>query len=95
MPPPPHTGLSEAEAAQRLKAEGPNELPRGRRRTLGRIVLEAARDPMSQFLLAGVAIYLLLGDVHCGIWPAPGPWCCEAASACAFPDARWCGAICC
>jgi Ca2+-transporting ATPase len=64
MPPPPHTGLSEAEAAQRLKAEGPNELPRARRRTLGRIVLEAGRDPMSQFLLAGVAIYLLLGDVH-------------------------------
>jgi Ca2+-transporting ATPase len=61
---PPHTGLSAAEAAQRLKTEGPNELPRARRRTLWRIVLEAARDPMSQFLLAGVTIYLLLGDVH-------------------------------
>jgi Ca2+-transporting ATPase len=60
--PPP--GLSPREAAQRLQAQGPNELPRGRRRTLWRIVLEAARDPMSQFLLAGVAIYLLLGDVH-------------------------------
>jgi Ca2+-transporting ATPase len=60
----PRSGLSREEATQRLQAEGPNELPRGRRRTLGRIVLEAARDPMSQFLLAGVAIYLLLGDVH-------------------------------
>lgn len=57
-------GLSALEARQRLQAQGPNELPRRRRRTLGRIVLEAARDPMSQFLLAGVAIYLLLGDVH-------------------------------
>jgi Ca2+-transporting ATPase len=64
MSPPPHAGLSKAEAAQRLEAEGPNELPRGRRRTLWRIVMEAARDPMSQFLLAGVAIYLLLGDMH-------------------------------
>jgi len=57
-------GLSALEARQRLQAQGPNELPRRRRRTLGRIVLEAGRDPMSQFLLAGVAIYLLLGDVH-------------------------------
>jgi len=57
-------GLSALAAAQRLQQEGPNELPRGARRTLWRIVLEALRDPMSQFLLAGVAIYLLLGDVH-------------------------------
>ena len=64
MPLPSQTGLSASEAAQRLQAEGPNELPRGRRRTLWRIVAEAGRDPMSQFLLAGVAIYLLLGDVH-------------------------------
>ena len=60
----PGTGLPAPEAARRLLAEGPNELPRGPRRTLWRIVREALRDPMSQFLLAGVAIYLLLGDVH-------------------------------
>jgi len=60
----PDTGLSAPEAARRLVAEGPNELPRGPRRTLWRIVREALHDPMSQFLLAGVAIYLLLGDVH-------------------------------
>jgi Ca2+-transporting ATPase len=52
-------GLSALAAAQRLQQEGPNELPRGARRTLWRIVLEALRAPMSQFLLAGVAIYLL------------------------------------
>ena len=60
----PDPGLPASEAARRLLAEGPNELPRGPRRTLWRIVREALRDPMSQFLLAGVAIYLLLGDVH-------------------------------
>ena len=60
----PGTGLPAPEAARRLLAEGPNELPRRPRRTLWRIVREALRDPMSQFLLAGVAIYLLLGDVH-------------------------------
>ena len=60
----PGTGLPAPEAARRLLAEGPNELPRRPRRTLWRIVREAPRDPMSQFLLAGVAIYLLLGDVH-------------------------------
>ena len=59
----PGTGLSAAQAAQRLREEGPNELPHGPRRTFGRIVLEAGRDPMSQFLLAGVAIYLVLGEL--------------------------------
>jgi P-type Ca2+ transporter type 2C len=60
MPTPP--GLSAAEAARRLRDEGPNELPRGPRRTPWRIALEAARDPMSQLLVAGVVVYLLLGD---------------------------------
>ena len=60
----PDTGLSRDQAALHLRDDGANELPRAPRRTFGRIVLEAGRDPMSQFLLAGVAIYLLLGDVH-------------------------------
>ena len=59
----PGTGLSTDQATQRLRDEGPNELPRAPRRTFARIVLEAGRDPMSQFLLAGVAIYLVLGDL--------------------------------
>ena len=54
--------LSAAEAARRLRDEGPNELPRAPRRTLWRIALEAARDPMSQLLVAGVVVYLVLGD---------------------------------
>ena len=57
-------GLSAEDASRRLRAEGPNELPRAPRRTLWRIALEAARDPMSQLLVAGVVVYLLLGDAR-------------------------------
>lgn len=56
-------GLSEAEAAQRLARDGPNELPRRDRRTPFRIVVEVLREPMLLLLLAGGAIYLALGDL--------------------------------
>ena len=59
MPP---RGLSEAEAAARLRAEGPNELPGRDRRTALRIFLEVLREPMFALLLAAAAIYLALGD---------------------------------
>jgi len=55
-------GLSQAEAAQRLAAEGPNELPQPARRTLWRIALEVAREPMFQLLVAAGALYLVMGD---------------------------------
>src|SRR6476660_4237370 len=55
--------LTEAEAQARLKAEGPNELPRSEHRTPLRIVLEVLQEPMLALLLAGGAIYLALGDV--------------------------------
>ena len=55
-------GLSQAEAAQRLAAEGPNELPQAARRTLWRIALEVAREPMFQLLVAAGALYLVMGD---------------------------------
>jgi Ca2+-transporting ATPase len=57
------TGLSEAEAAARLRREGPNELPQAERRTLLRIVLEVGREPMFQLLIAAGLIYLVLGDL--------------------------------
>jgi Ca2+-transporting ATPase len=57
------SGLSDAEAAARLAAEGPNELPRVGRRTLPRIVLEIVREPMFALLLGAGAIYLALGDL--------------------------------
>jgi Ca2+-transporting ATPase len=55
-------GLSSAEAAARLAAEGPNELPRPAERTVVRIALEVGREPMFLLLLAAGAIYLLLGS---------------------------------
>lgn len=56
------TGLSESDAASRLKADGPNELPRGEKRTALRIILDVLREPMLAMLLGGGVIYLLLGD---------------------------------
>lgn len=55
-------GLTLAEAESRLAAEGPNELPRARRRTSFRIVLEVLREPMLALLIAGGVVYLLLGS---------------------------------
>lgn len=57
-------GLSEDEAGERLRAEGFNELPRQEHRTPFRIVLEVLHEPMLLLLLAGGAIYLLLGDLQ-------------------------------
>jgi Ca2+-transporting ATPase len=56
-------GLTSAAAAERLAAEGPNELPRAGRRSVLRIALEVVREPMLALLLAGGVAYLLLGDL--------------------------------
>jgi Ca2+-transporting ATPase len=58
------TGLSSAEAAERLLQDGPNELPSAKPRSLLQITLEVLREPMFLLLLAGGAIYLLLGDLQ-------------------------------
>ncbi len=58
------TGLSSSEAAIRLAADGPNALPEGGNRSLGRIIGEVLREPMLALLLGGGAIYLLLGDTY-------------------------------
>jgi Ca2+-transporting ATPase len=58
------SGLSEAEAQARLKAEGFNELPRPDRRTPLRIVFEVLREPMLALLLGAGAIYLVLGETR-------------------------------
>lgn len=64
MTPVPKSGLDLQEAARRLAAEGPNELPRGDLRSPFRIVLEVLREPMLALLLGGGAIYFVLGDVR-------------------------------
>jgi P-type Ca2+ transporter type 2C len=59
----PLSGLSEAEARARLKAEGNNELPQPNRRTPLRIAIEVLREPMLMLLIAGGGVYLALGDL--------------------------------
>jgi P-type Ca2+ transporter type 2C len=57
-------GLSREAAADRLIAEGPNELGTDQRRTLLAIAGEVAREPMFLLLLGAGAIYLAMGDPH-------------------------------
>lgn len=58
------SGLSQAEAALRLKTEGPNELPASGNRQLLSITLDVLREPMFLLLVSAGAIYLLLGDIN-------------------------------
>jgi Ca2+-transporting ATPase len=57
-------GLSSAEAAARLAAEGPNALPVQEARSLAATVIGVLREPMLLLIVAAAAIYLLLGDPH-------------------------------
>lgn len=57
-------GLSETEAAKRLKVDGYNELPSSKRRSTLAIAWEVFREPMFLLLLACGTIYLLLGDLQ-------------------------------
>ena len=61
------TGLSNEEAERRLRAEGPNELPSAKPRNLLTIAIGVLREPMFLLLVAGGAIYVLLGDVQEGL----------------------------
>ncbi|MGD9880007.1 MAG: cation-translocating P-type ATPase [Reyranella sp.] len=58
-----NVGLTEAEAAARLRAEGFNEIPSTEHRTLLHIVGDVLREPMFALLLGAGAIYLVLGDL--------------------------------
>jgi Ca2+-transporting ATPase len=60
--PPAYDGLSTAEAAQRLAAEGPNLLPGSAPKPTAAIVREVVTEPMFLMLLAAGCIYLALGD---------------------------------
>jgi Ca2+-transporting ATPase len=57
------TGLTQAEARARLKADGPNELAKSAGRNFLRIVLDVVAEPMFALLLGAGVIYLLLGDL--------------------------------
>jgi Ca2+-transporting ATPase len=60
-------GLSRQEAARRLVADGPNEIPSLEKKSAFGIVREVMREPMFALLLAAGAIYILIGDLHEGI----------------------------
>ena len=57
-------GLSAAVAAERLRLEGPNELPAAKPKSLFKIAADVLREPMLLLLVAAGAVYLLLGDVE-------------------------------
>jgi P-type Ca2+ transporter type 2C len=57
-------GLSEADAAARLKSDGLNELPTSKPRTLLATVFEVVRQPMILLLLGAGILYLLLGELR-------------------------------
>jgi Ca2+-transporting ATPase len=56
-------GLTEQQAAARLRDEGPNLLPAPAGRSQIRIILDVFREPMLALLLAGGIAYMLLGSV--------------------------------
>lgn len=58
------SGLTEVEAANRLKEEGYNELPSTKQRSIFAIAYEVVREPMFLLLVACGTIYLVLGDVQ-------------------------------
>ena len=57
------TGLSEADAVQRLRVAGHNELPSSRQRTVLAIALEVVREPMFLLLVACGLLYMLTGEL--------------------------------
>ena len=57
-------GLTSAEAAARLAAEGPNRIPGAARRGILSIAASVVREPMLLLLVAATALYVLVGDVH-------------------------------
>ncbi len=57
-------GLSQAEAALRLKDEGYNELPSSKPRSVWAIAWNVLREPMLLLLVACGVVYLILGDIQ-------------------------------
>jgi Ca2+-transporting ATPase len=55
-------GLTQGDAEERLRREGPNELPKSERRKILSLVLHVLKEPMILLLLCSGAVYLLLGN---------------------------------
>jgi magnesium-transporting ATPase (P-type) len=59
----PFPGLTAEEAAQRLQADGPNEMPGAGRRSMLRMLAGVLLEPMFLLLLVAAGLYLVLGDL--------------------------------
>jgi Ca2+-transporting ATPase len=57
-------GLTEEKAARRLKEEGLNDIPSGKKRTVFRTALDIVKEPMFLLLVIAGTIYLILGDLQ-------------------------------
>src|SRR5689334_18283692 len=55
-------GLSEGDVQERLRQEGPNELPRSRKRQFVDLLVDTLKEPMILLLVATGTVYLILGD---------------------------------
>ena len=60
-------GLTAEEAARRLRAEGPNELPSAKPSTWVQTAVEVLREPMLLLLLAAGSVNFLLGEPTDGV----------------------------
>ncbi len=60
-------GLTAPQAAERLRDDGPNQLPGGQRRTLWSIAGETLREPMFLLLLAAGTLYTVFGERQEGL----------------------------
>jgi Ca2+-transporting ATPase len=59
-----YAGLTEAEVAERLEQDGPNDLPSAKKRRFWHILLDVVREPMFLLLIACGLLYLVLGDLE-------------------------------
>ncbi|MDI1307560.1 cation-transporting P-type ATPase [Flavobacterium sp. AED] len=60
-------GLNTAEAQEKLKVFGFNELPSAKTKSIWRIALEVMKEPMFILLISCGVLYILLGDYREGI----------------------------
>lgn len=60
-------GLTTAEAIERLKVHGYNELPSAKPKNIWRIALEVMKEPMFLLLISCGMLYMILGDYREGI----------------------------
>ncbi len=66
------SGLTTAQAGEKLAEVGPNALPQAAGRGLARIVLDTLREPMFLLLIGAAGLYLVLGDLGEGLFLMAG-----------------------